>query len=77
MQAEARLAREPETGRFCHGDAPTVADLCLISQVMGARGFKIDTADLPTVHRITDALLGLDAVARAVPLKQPGAPAAH
>ncbi len=77
VQAEARLADDPETGRFCHGDSPTFADLCLISQVMGARGFKIGTADLPAVDRIAAACLELDAFARAVPLRQPGAPAAH
>ena len=77
VQAEARLAGDSQTGRFCHGDRPTVADLCLISQVMVARGFKIGTSDLPTVDRIADACLELDAVARALPRRQPGAPASH
>ncbi|HEY2133854.1 MAG TPA: maleylacetoacetate isomerase [Acetobacteraceae bacterium] len=74
---EARLAAEAETRRFCHGDAPSFADLCLMSQVMGARGFKVDTGEFPTVTRIAEACLALDAVARALPLRQPGAPAAH
>jgi maleylacetoacetate isomerase len=77
VQGEARLAKDPATGRFCHGDAPSIADLCLISQVMGAKGFKVDIADLPTVSRIAEACLALDAFARALPLRQPGAPAAH
>jgi maleylacetoacetate isomerase len=76
-QGEARLAGDPATGRFCHGDAPTIADLCLVSQAMGARGFKVETADLPTVHRIVEACLTIDAFARALPLRQPGAPASH
>ena len=76
-QGEARLAGDPATGRFCHGDAPTIADLCLVSQAMGARGFQVETADLPTVHRIVEACLTIDAFARALPLRQPGAPVSH
>jgi maleylacetoacetate isomerase len=74
---ETKLANDPATGRFCHGDSPTFADLCLISQAAGARGFKVDFSDLPTVSRIVDSCLALDAFARAHPLRQPGAPAQH
>ncbi len=74
---ELRLAGEPETGRFCHGDSPTFADLCLMSQVMGAKGFGIDITAFPTVQRIVDACLELPEIAAALPLKQPGAPAKH
>jgi maleylacetoacetate isomerase len=77
VQGEARLAKDPATGRFCHGDTPSIADLCLISQVMGAKGFKVDIADLPTVNRIAEACVAMDAFARALPLRQPGAPASH
>lgn len=76
-QAEARLASDPATGRFCHGETITIADLALISQVAGARGVRVDVAALPTVSRIAEALLADDAIARAQPLRQPGAPAAH
>ena len=76
-QAEKRLSAEPETGRFCHGDQPTIADLCLVSQVVGARGFQVDMSDLPTVSRITASCLDIDTFARAHPLNQPGAPASH
>jgi maleylacetoacetate isomerase len=74
---EARLAKESETGTFCHGDAMSFADLCLMSQAMGARGFKVDFSDLPTITRIVESCLALDAVKRALPLNQPGAPKAH
>lgn len=74
---EARLEADPATGAFCHGEAPTIADLCLMSQVMGARGFGVDTGPFPTVNRIVGSCLAIDAFARALPLRQPGAPAAH
>lgn len=74
VQAEARLKDDPATGVFCHGDAPSIADLCLISLVMGARGFEVKTDDLPTVDRIAWACLDLDAIAEAVPFRQRGAP---
>jgi maleylacetoacetate isomerase len=77
VQGEARLTGDPATGLFCHGDRPTLADLCLMSQVMGARGFKVDMSDLPTVSRIAAACLAIEAFDRALPLRQPGAPAAH
>lgn len=73
---EAHLAAEPETGRFCHGDTVTVADLCVASQVAGAAFFKVDLTPYPVTRRISDACQALDAFARAHPLRQPGAPAA-
>ncbi len=74
---EARLAGDPKTGRFCHGDTVTIADLCLLSQVMGARGFQVDFAPYPTINGIVESCMALEAVTRALPLRQPGAPAAH
>jgi hypothetical protein len=48
-----------------------------MSQAMGARSFKVEFSDLPVVNRIVGACLALDEFARAVPLRQPGAPASH
>jgi maleylacetoacetate isomerase len=73
---EAHLARDEETVTYCHGEAVTMADICLVSHVVGAGFFKVDTAPYPTVTRIADTCLALDAFARAHPLKQPGAPTA-
>lgn len=70
---EARLAGEPETGRFCHGDAPTLADVCLVPQVVGAQRWGTDLGPYPTVRRIFDACMALDAFARAMPASQPDA----
>jgi len=71
---EAHLANERETGRYCHGDTPTMADICVVSQVFGAQFFKCDTSGVPTVMRVFNECMKLDAFDRAAPLKQPGAP---
>jgi maleylacetoacetate isomerase len=71
---EGHLAREKETGRFCHGNTPTMADICLASQVIGALAyFSCDTKSVPTAMRIYSQCMEIDAFAKAHPLKQPGA----
>lgn len=71
---ERRLATESQTGEFCHGDTPTLADICLVSIVFRAKAMNIDIEDLPTIERIVTNCSVLDAFARAHPLLQEGAP---
>ncbi len=71
---EAHLAKEKETGRFSHGNAPTLADVCLVSQVFGAKFFNVDTGGVPTVMRVFGECMKIDAFDRSQPLKQPDAP---
>ena len=70
---EKELARNPETGRFCHGDTPTLADVCLVPQLANARRFAIDLSPYPTLTRIEAACNALPAFADAAPARQPDA----
>ncbi len=70
---ETRLAREAATGSFCHGDAPTLADVCLVPQLANARRVDLDLAPYPTLLRIEAACNALPAFADAAPARQPDA----
>jgi maleylpyruvate isomerase len=70
---EHMLAEDPRTGRHCHGDAPTLADVLLVPQVANAVRFACDLGPYPTVRRINETCLGLPEFDRAQPMKQPNA----
>lgn len=70
---ETMLSSDPRTGRFCHGDVPGLADLCLYAQVWNNRRFDIATADWPTIAGIFARLDALPAFNRAAPPNQPDA----
>lgn len=57
----------PETGRFCHGDQPTMADFCLVPQVYNAHRWEADISDLHRIQAIVEACNGIDAFANAHP----------
>lgn len=71
---ETMLANSKETGRYCHGDTPGLADLCLVPQVYNARRWKTPLDDYPTILRIDAACMALDAFKAAMPEQQPDAP---
>ena len=70
---EKRLATEPWTGRFCHGDTPGFADISLVPQVANANRFKVDLTAFPTIVRINAECLKLEAFKKAAPENQPDA----
>jgi maleylacetoacetate isomerase len=70
---EARLASGGRAGKFCYRDTPTLADCCLIPQVANAQRMHCDLSKIPTIMRIHDTCLALDAFANAAPASQPDA----
>ena len=68
---EQLLAEKNPAGRFCHGDGPTVADICLVTQVTPAQLFKCPIEPYKRVMRIYDACMSIPAFAEAHPHKQP------
>ena len=66
---EALLAEHPESGRFCHGGGPTVADICLVTQVTPAKTFNLPLDSYPRVMRIYDTCIAIPAFADAHPAK--------
>jgi len=67
---EKMLAGDPATGCCCHGDQPTMADICLVPQVFNARRFEVDMSAFPTIQRVDVHCLSLKPFADAAPGKQ-------
>jgi maleylacetoacetate isomerase len=70
---EAGLVSAGRAGKFCYRDTPTLADCCLIPQVANALRMQCDVSKIPTIMRINEACLALDAFANAAPDRQPDA----
>jgi len=70
---ESDLTRTPGTGKFCHGDAPSMADCCVVPQIINAQRFKSDLTAYPTVMHVFERCMALEAFDKAQPSRQPDA----
>lgn len=70
---ERQLAGEAATGRFCHGETPTLADCTLVPQIFNAQRFDCPLDAMPTVMRVFDACMQLPAFADSHPSRCPDA----
>jgi maleylacetoacetate isomerase len=68
---EALLADDPQTGTFCHGDRPGLADIALVPQVYNSERYALDLAPYPTIARIYRSCLALAPFIKAHPDAQP------
>lgn len=67
------LVRTGKAGRFCFGDTPTLADICLVPQVFNAQRFNIDVSRYPAIARVFESSMALPAFQQAEPKTQPDA----
>ncbi|WP_310621646.1 maleylacetoacetate isomerase [Flexibacterium corallicola] len=62
-----KLLTDGHSGRFCHGDQVTLADICLIPQVYNADRWGVDSSHFPKVNAISQRANGLKAFQKAYP----------
>jgi maleylacetoacetate isomerase len=68
---ERLLAVDPRTGAFCHGEAPGMADIALVPQVVNAERYRLDLGPYPTIGRIYQSCMALVSFTAAHPDRQP------
>jgi maleylacetoacetate isomerase len=67
---EGYLNRERRAGRYCYGDMVTMADCCLVPQVFNAKRYECDLAPYPTIVRIFEECMQLEAFSSTQPSRQ-------
>ena len=70
---EQLLANGGQSGQFCHGDRPGLADCCLVPQLYNARRYRCDLKAFPTLTRIEKNCSQVLAFQQAEPENQPDA----
>ena len=70
---EQMIVAQPSPGKFCFGNAPTLADICLVPQLGNARRYRCDLSRYPNILIVEENCMALAAFADAAPEKQPDA----
>ena len=70
---EQLIAAQPKRGKFCFGDTPTLADICLVPQLGNARRYGSDLSQYPNILGVEKNCMTLPAFVNAAPEKQPDA----
>lgn len=73
LETLERQLADSRTGRFCHGNTPTLADVTLVPQIFNARRYDCRLEHVPTVMRVFEACMQLDAFEQTRPEKCPDA----
>jgi maleylacetoacetate isomerase len=73
LETVERQLADPRSGRFCHGDTPTLADITLVPQVFNAQRFDCRLDHVPIVMRVFETCMTLDAFEQTRPEKCPDA----
>ncbi len=73
LEAVERQLSDARTGLYCHGDAPTLADITLVPQIFNAQRLNCRLEHVPTVMRVFEACMKLDAFEQTRPEKCPDA----
>ena len=73
LALERMIVSVTKEGDFCFGQTPTMADLCLVPQLINARRFGVDLSAYPKLLAIEASCMSLPAFADAAPENQPDA----
>ncbi|MBU6297169.1 MAG: maleylacetoacetate isomerase [Alphaproteobacteria bacterium] len=73
LEAVEKMVAAPHSGKLCHGDDPTLADICLIPQMANARRIELSLSPYPTLLKIERIAYKIAAFDEAQPKKQPDA----
>ena len=75
LAAVERQLESPFTGRYCHGETPTLADVVLVPQIFNAQRFNCQLSHVPKVMQVFEACMLLDAFSSTQPANCPDAQA--